>query len=95
VGIPYLNAGIQGTRGIFRAASQNPGQFAFKVAQLGALTIGLTIANKMRNPEADASISDTDKTNYFNITTGLYYTDKNGGGGKPTTIFKFYSGKIL
>jgi len=78
VAMPYLNAAVQGTRGIFRAAKYTPGEFAFKVAQLGALTMGLYFANKSRNPEAYDAISEHSRTNYFNITTGLSFTDKDG-----------------
>jgi hypothetical protein len=36
-GIPYLNASIQGTRGIFRAAKREPAVFTTKVAQIAGL----------------------------------------------------------
>jgi hypothetical protein len=77
-GIPYLNAGIQGTRGIFRAAAQRPGQTTWKVAQLGTMATGLYLANRFGNPEALASVSDRDRINNFIITTPLKYTDKSG-----------------
>ena len=76
--VPYFNAGIQGTRGIFRAAAQKPGIFTFKIAQLGTLATGLYMANKTQNPEALAQVSDRDKVNNWIITTPFSYKDKDG-----------------
>lgn len=76
--IPYLNAGVQGTRGIFRAAVAKPLTFTYKVAQLGAMATGIYLANKTQNPEALAAISDRDKINNFIITTPFSYLDKSG-----------------
>ena len=76
--VPYFNASIQGTRGIFRAAAQNPKIFAYKAAQLGILATGLMLANRYRNKEAWDSISSHDKANYFIFTTPFSYTDKEG-----------------
>lgn len=77
-GIPYLNAGVQGTRGIVRAARDKPGEFLYKTAEIGTLATGLYLANRYTNPEAWESISDADKTNYFIITTPLSYIDDEG-----------------
>jgi len=76
--VPYFNASIQGTRGIFRAAQRNPKVFAYKAAQLGMLATGLMLANRHRNKEAWDSISSHDKANYFIFTTPFSYTDKEG-----------------
>lgn len=76
--IPYLNASIQATRGLARAASEKPIEFMYKSAQLGTLATGLLLANRFTNPECWDSISDRDKVNNFIITTPLTYTDKNG-----------------
>jgi hypothetical protein len=77
-GIPYLNASIQGTRGIFRAAKQNPALFTSKVALLGAHATGLYLANHFLNKDAYEQVSPTDKRNNFVFTTPFYYKDKNG-----------------
>lgn len=77
-GIPYLNASIQGTRGILRAAKENKAQFTFKLAQLSRLTAELYFANKFINPEAYDQISDMDKRNYWIITTPYYKVDDEG-----------------
>ena len=77
-GVPYLNAGIQGTRGIFRAFAERPAQTTFKVAQIGTLSTGLYLANKYSNPECWNSISERDKEANFIITTPLKYKDKSG-----------------
>jgi len=50
-GLPYLNASIQGTRGMFRAFKDNPLQSTVKLAQFAALVTGLYIANQALNPE--------------------------------------------
>jgi len=77
-GVPYLNAGIQGTRGIFRAAKEKPALFAYKMAEIGTLATGLYLANRYSNPECWESISDHDKANYFIVTTPLSYNDEEG-----------------
>lgn len=76
--IPYLNAGVQGTRGLVRAAREKPATFTYKIAEVGALSTGLYLANKHTNPEALESISDHDKANYFIITSPLSYMDDEG-----------------
>lgn len=77
-GIPYLNAAIVGTRGIFRAAGQHPARFAKKLGSLGILASGLYYANKFVNPEAYNQVSDRDKVNSFVITTPWKFRDKDG-----------------
>ena len=77
-GIPYLNAGIQGTRGVFRAFGERPAQTTYKVAQIGTLSTGLYLANYYGNPEAWAAISERDKEANFIIPLGLDFRDKSG-----------------
>jgi len=77
-GVPYLNAAIQGTRGIARAAAQKPGTFTFKVAQIGSFAAGLYMANRTQNPECWNQISDREKINNWVITTPFAYKDKDG-----------------
>jgi hypothetical protein len=51
--IPYLNAGIQGTRGLFRAFKPGSGtalSSTYKLAQWAAITTGLYIAAKAMTP---------------------------------------------
>jgi len=77
--MPYLNAGIQGTRGIFRAAATNPAQFTWKASQVGTLAAGLYAANYYQNPEALKQVSKRDRANNFiYIMPGGGYKDKNG-----------------
>lgn len=76
--VPYLNASVQGTRGIVRAAREKPGTFVYKIAEVGTLATGIYLANKYRNPECWESISDYDKVNNFIITTPLTFTDDEG-----------------
>ena len=78
--VPYLNASIQGTRGLFRSASQKPGQFMWKFSQLGGVAAGLYMYNRT-NPKAWRNISRKDKANNWIITLPekLYsYKDENG-----------------
>lgn len=86
--VPYLNASVQGTRGLFRAAARGTRKekafglvnkkFLAQVAQIGMLSSGLYYANRFGNPEAWEQISDHEKTNYFIITTPFSYTDDQG-----------------
>ena len=76
--IPYLNAAIQGTRGLMRGARNNPAAFTYKMAQLGTLSVLLYLANYMTNPEAWESITDREKEANFIITTPIYFIDDKG-----------------
>lgn len=77
-GIPYINAGMQGTRGIFRAAADNPTDTLWKFAQLGALASGLFLSAYFLGKECYDRIRDRDKVNNFCIPTPFSFTDKNG-----------------
>ena len=76
-GIPYLNAAVQGTRGIFRALADRPYQTLWKFAQLAALASGVYLANRYFNKECWDSIPDREKVNNFCITTPWSFKDKN------------------
>lgn len=78
VGIPYLNASIQGTRSIVRAAKNNPGIFSYKAAQLISLGMGLYFANKMVNQRSYDQVDDRDKEANFIVTTPFKFTDDKG-----------------
>ena len=77
-GIPYLNAGIQGTRGIFRALADRPVDTLWKFAQLGVLASGLYLANNLLNKECMDHITDREKVNNWIFSTPFRFTDKNG-----------------
>jgi len=76
--IPYLNAAIQGTRGLLRGAKQSPGRFTWQMAQLGTVSTGLYLANFLTNPECWQQVTDRDKEANFIITTPMYFTDDKG-----------------
>lgn len=76
--VPYLNAAVQGTRGMFRAAKNNPSRFAYQIGQIGALASGLYYMNYFLNGEAYEQISDRDKANNWIITTPWHFTDNQG-----------------
>lgn len=88
VGIPYLNASVQATRGIFRAAKQKPGVTMFKFAQLGTLAMGLYLANRMINKEAWDSTSARDKVNNFIITMPSMFDFTDDEGNKRHIVIK-------
>jgi len=77
-GIPYLNASVQATRGIFRAFGEHPSETIWKFAQLGTLAAGLYVANSRVNKDCYDSISTRDKEANFIITTPFSFKDKNG-----------------
>jgi len=77
-GIPYLNAGIQASRGIIRGAVKHPYKFTAKVAQVGALAVGLYYANRNYNPEAWEEISEGAKTRNWIITTPWSTLNEDG-----------------
>jgi len=77
-GIPYLNAGVQATRGIFRALIDRPRDTLIKFAWLGTIASGLYLANKYGNPECWDAVSNRDKVNNFIITTPFKVKDKEG-----------------
>jgi Large polyvalent protein associated domain 38 len=73
-GIPYLNAAIQGTRGMFSSFKPGSGtalSSTFKLAQFAALTTGMYIANKKRCPETMKSlVGDVNAANNLIIPLG-------------------------
>jgi len=78
---PYLNAGIQGTRGIFRALADRPVQTLWKFAQLGALASGAYLAIHYASEEIKECydhIPDRDKVNNFCFPTPFRIIDKSG-----------------
>lgn len=106
--VPYLNAGIQGTRGVFRAAAMKPGVFAYKVAQIGTLATSLYYMNRFLNPEAWEQVSPREKINNFIITTPFSYKDSEGteryiyfkiakdqGQRTMASIFEGMAGKVI
>ena len=76
--VPYLNASIQGTRGIFRAARTDPKLFTWKVAQIGILATGLYLANQLINPDGWDEVPENEKVTNWIITTPFSYTDEMG-----------------
>lgn len=76
--IPYLNAGIQGSRGIVRAFKNNPKMASFKAAQLLSLSAALAFWNREMNEETWEEISDREKVGNFIITTPFSRKDNDG-----------------
>lgn len=76
--IPYLNPGIQGTRGLFRAARRNPTEFATKLAYVTATAMTLYFMNRMNNEDGMKHISKQARLNNFIIMTNTKIKDANG-----------------
>jgi hypothetical protein len=87
--IPFLNASVQGTRGIVRAAWDNPAVFLAKSFQIGATAIGLLMANRYTNPEAYDQIDDKEKVGNWIITLPEMFSFRDKEGNK-----RFYYIKI-
>lgn len=77
-GLPYLNAGIQATRGLLRGARNNPALFTYKAANIMGIAGGLYVSNHFINKECWDSIDDRIKEANFIITTPFYDIDANG-----------------
>jgi hypothetical protein len=77
-GVPYLNASIQATRGLFRAVADRPAQTVWKLGQIGALASGLYLANRFENKKCWDAVTNREKINNFIITTPWSVQDKNG-----------------
>lgn len=85
--IPYMNAGVQVTRGSLRAAYKNPTQYFTKVSQLALMTYGLTQWNTGGDKDDEESlgrqraymndISPGVKARNFIIMTNIKYKDNN------------------
>lgn len=80
LGLPYLNAGVQGTRSVARAAGRDPVAFAYKAAQLLVGASALYGINQLVNPTGWANVSDREKADNFIIMLPPYfnYLDKDG-----------------
>ena len=78
---PYLNASIQGTRGMFRSIKDNKVASAWKLTQLATLTTGLYIAMQKQTPQtAKALKNDIQMQNNLCIPLGddFGFEDENG-----------------
>ena len=70
-GIPYLNASIQGTRGLLRAFKDNPVASTYKLAQFGAAVTGLYVAMQAMHPKSSAALKgNVDNENNICIPLG-------------------------
>ena len=86
--IPYLNAGVQVTRGSLRAAANNPKDFGMKLAQITGLATTLVAWNMGHNPGGDDEEKKARRNAYMNdvspgvkarnfvLMTNVKYRDK-------------------
>lgn len=83
-GLPYLNAAIQGTRGLFRSFKPGSGtalSSTYKLSQLAALTTGLYITAKAMHPQTMKNLQgNIDMQNNLCIPLGddFGFEDENG-----------------
>ena len=76
--IPYLNASVQGLRGLARAAKDRPLETGAKLGQFASLVGIHWMFNETNHPEVMREISIEQKGRYFHFPTGLKYRDKTG-----------------
>jgi hypothetical protein len=77
-GVPYLSAGIQGTRGLARATHQDWKKTTWKISQLMMLAAGVYLANYFINRDTLDNVSESDQVRYWCITMPGKITDKKG-----------------
>jgi hypothetical protein len=77
-GLPFFNAAIQGTRGLFRAAKQNKKLFGAKVFQIGSMAYGLAMANMSLFGDDYDDVPDYEKDNNWIFMTNSTFIDSNG-----------------
>jgi hypothetical protein len=79
--VPYLNASIQGTRGLFRSLKEKPLEGTYKLAQFGALVTGVYLASKQLSPETTKELKGSMvNNNYLIIPLGDqfgFYDEQN------------------
>lgn len=95
--VPYFNASVQGLRSAVRAAKQKPGLFAWKIAQIATVSMGVTLANVMNFGPLLRQIPDDIRNRYFCFIYGTT-TDENGVKRpryltipKPDTVQPFFT----
>lgn len=88
-GIPYLNASIQGTRGIARSLKNNTAVGIYKLSQLAALVTGLYIARHAMTPETAKDMEGNhDSQNNLLIPIGDEAGFLDGRGQKRYPYYK-------
>ena len=75
VGIPYLGASTQATRGILRSAKENPTEFLAKLSWLSTFAIGLYLFNYYNNKEGLEKIADIEKVNNWVVPLWKFKDD--------------------
>jgi hypothetical protein len=75
---PYFNAGIQGTRGMYKFYKSDPKKFAWKLANLAGVATGLYVYNTKTYKEDYDKIPSYMKATNWIIMLPLTRTDKNG-----------------
>ena len=75
--IPYLNASVQGSRGMIRAMLENPDLMVWKMADFGALVTALAVYNIMTG-EDDKFTAQQKRSGLYMVLPGFgYYDDVN------------------
>lgn len=85
MGVPYLNAAVRATDGLFQSAANNFPLFALKAGQLMVAASGLVYWGWKTSPKTMESISEREKEGYWIVPLGdLYVTD---AAGKPKYLY--------
>ena len=86
LGVPYLNASIQGARSAFRNV-KDPIQFATRTGQLFTAYAMFALYNRLTNPEAYERVPDFERAQSLVLTTpastGLWFEDRITGDRVP------------
>lgn len=75
--IPFFNASIQASRGIFRSAKADKKTFGFKVANIGFMAMSLYWANKFMYGDDYDEVTDNEKKNNWIVMTPYTFLDRN------------------
>ena len=88
-GMPYLNAAVQGTRGLWRTAVDNPALFSYKVTQIGAAVVLLYAAMRENAPKTTEALQgDVDMQNNLCIPLGDHSSFEDEKGQTRYMYFK-------
>jgi hypothetical protein len=75
--LPFFNAGIQATRGIFRAAKADKKAFGFKIMNLGMMATSLYWANRFMYGDDIEDVTDDEQKNNWIVMTPFTFLDRN------------------
>jgi hypothetical protein len=81
--VPYLGAGVQGTRGLFQAFKSNPKLATFKASQIMAMSFGLGYWGMKKFPEWYEGISPRERESGWIVPMPYEFKDAQGSMRYP------------